>query len=91
MANTVSQHGLEGLRVELNRVVEEMCPESSFLVDSAILEKCERHLELAAISRDAAIMCSNIDAAQQQIAELTSNLVAEDVLDHIFDKFCIGK
>ncbi|EGT59741.1 hypothetical protein CAEBREN_15690 [Caenorhabditis brenneri] len=87
-----SSHGCDELRKSLEDIVEDLCPEANFLLDAQLLRRCSNELTCSVLCQDAAIMCSHIETALDQIGELTEGgIVTENVLDDIFSRFCIGK
>uniref|UniRef100_A0A8R1HPU6 Major sperm protein n=1 Tax=Caenorhabditis japonica TaxID=281687 RepID=A0A8R1HPU6_CAEJA len=89
--SATSADGIDGLRETLARLADEICPETAYLLDGALLRKCGFELECALAVRDAAIVCRHVEKAVELIGELTQGVVPEQVLDEIFGRFCIGK
>lgn len=89
--NATTDTGCKQLQNCLGEIVDDLCPEASYLLDADLLRRCSFELESAVTCNDAAIMCSHLEVALEQIGELTEGIVTESVLDGIFSKFCIGK
>ncbi|MEO8626945.1 MAG: tRNA uridine-5-carboxymethylaminomethyl(34) synthesis GTPase MnmE [Betaproteobacteria bacterium] len=55
------------------------------------LNSAGRHLDQARRSEAVELMAEDLRAAQQALGSITGQVVADDVLGEIFNRFCIGK
>ena len=93
-------HGFGGLRDELRRVLvgETVIRETPMVANIRHIELLERaDSALAAAAAAAAegateeFVLADLERARRSLEELTGRRTPDDVLDHIFERFCIGK
>ena len=95
-----SGEGLESLRAELRRRVLSLRSNRSEVV-GATAARCRESLRLASDCVDRArrvaasgqddLAATDIRLALNELGRVTGAVYAEDVLEHIFSRFCIGK
>ncbi len=94
-----SGEGIEELKKSLTNQVKEIEPDSLEFVTNVRQQTC---LNRAKTSLDQALLASQIGELQDLISidikaallaldELTGELITDDILDNIFENFCIGK
>lgn len=91
--------GVSELKLELAKMVCDIEPDSLEFVTNTRQQRC---LERARQSLDQALLASKLNELQDLISidvksailaldELTGELITDDILDNIFEHFCIGK
>lgn len=94
-----SKQGLEELKDKMRDVVCEISPEDTEFITNkrqqACFERCRKHLAMAL---DAAERCElqdmiyiDLKSALLSLDEITGEVINDDILNSIFDHFCIGK
>ncbi|KAE9420660.1 hypothetical protein Angca_002010, partial [Angiostrongylus cantonensis] len=53
--------------------------------------EAREELECALSVRDSALLCDHIQRALDIFGEMTGSTVNEQILDDLFEQFCIGK
>ena len=97
--SALTGEGVQELKQTLTSKVCDIEPESLEFVTNSRQQTC---LSRARASLDQALLASNIHELQDLISidvkasllaldELTGELITDDILDNIFDHFCIGK
>ena len=97
--SALTGEGVQELKQTLTKKVCDIEPESLDFVTNSRQQAC---LSRARASLDQALLAANIQELQDLISidvkasllaldELTGELITDDILDNIFDHFCIGK
>lgn len=97
--STLTGEGVNELKQTLTKKVCDIEPENLEFVTNSRQQTC---LSRARASLDQALLAANIQELQDLISidvkaallaldELTGELITDDILDNIFDHFCIGK
>ena len=97
--SALTGEGVQELKQTLTSKVCDIEPDSLEFVTNSRQQTC---LSRARASLDQALLASNIHELQDLISidvkasllaldELTGELITDDILDNIFDHFCIGK
>ena len=97
--SALTGEGVDALKQTLTKKVCDIEPESLEFVTNVRQQTC---LKRAKNSLDQALLAANIRELQDLISidvkasilaldELTGELITDDILDNIFDHFCIGK
>ena len=94
--STVSSEGLEPLIAILKeKICQQMADAPSPLITRARHREAFLHAQsaLTRFSTEAPLelMCEELRVAAQQIGKITGKITADDLLDVVFRRFCIGK
>ncbi|ULU14329.1 hypothetical protein L3Y34_016687 [Caenorhabditis briggsae] len=76
-SHATSSEGCQKLRETLGSLVDQLCPETNFLLDAELLRKCSDELTCSMLCQDAAIMCQHIEKGLEHIAELTQGTLLD--------------
>lgn len=91
-------HGLDALAARIVELANARIGDDRFIVPTSArqsfhLRQSVRHLQtyLAETSKDIELRAEDLRLAADSLGRLTGRIDAEDVLDQIFSRFCIGK
>jgi len=97
--STKSQSGLEELKSVIKEKIEQFSPEETEFVTNkrqqACLERCKnslsKALDAAKINELQDMIYIDLKSALLSLDEITGEVITDDILNNIFDHFCIGK
>ncbi|KAL6732999.1 hypothetical protein Aduo_003697 [Ancylostoma duodenale] len=89
----LSIEGVRSLMESLERLVENLCPDDGgpCLTDTLLLSEAREELENALSVQDSALLCDHLQRALDIFGQMAGSTVSEQILDDLFEQFCIGK
>ena len=97
--STVTNQGLEDLKSKIKSTVLELSPEDMEFVTNKRQQTClircreslERALQASKINELQDMIYIDLKSALIALDEITGEIITDDILNNIFDHFCIGK
>ncbi len=97
--STVTNQGLEDLKSKIKSMVLELSPEDMEFVTNKRQQTClircreslERALQASKINELQDMIYIDLKSALIALDEITGEIITDDILNNIFDHFCIGK
>ena len=97
--STISNEGVDELKNKIKSAVLDISPEEMEFVTNKRQQTClircreslERALEAARISELQDMIYIDLKSALLALDEITGEVITDDILNNIFDHFCIGK
>ncbi|KHJ75320.1 hypothetical protein OESDEN_25064 [Oesophagostomum dentatum] len=77
----------------LKRFVQNLCPDDSgpCLTDTQLISKAREELENSLFVHDSALFCHHLEQTLDIFGQMTGSVVNEQILESLFNQFCIGK
>lgn len=82
---------IETIKTRLDRAEGASSPCITRLRHRQALEQSATHLEQFDLTKELEIACEELRLAARRIGEITGKILVDELLDHIFSTFCIGK
>ncbi len=97
--STVSKDGLDDLRKEIKNIIYTISPEDTeFVINTRqqnCFERCRQSMEKALYACECGelqdMIYIDLKSALLSLDEITGEVINDDILNNIFDHFCIGK
>ncbi|CAI4221675.1 unnamed protein product [Auanema sp. JU1783] len=89
----LSKEGVSPLLEALENEISEICPDENgpALTDHHLIQEILDILLDAQSCTDAAILCVRLEECLSLLGQITGDTVTEEILDKLFETFCIGK
>ena len=97
--STYTKEGLDTLKQEIQKIIYKFAPEDTEFITNKrqqyCLERCQQSLERALMAAKAEelqdMIYIDLKSALLALDEITGEVITDDILNNIFDHFCIGK